>query len=31
MNSGIKDKSEINFDPHLLNGLSINVGNLVTD
>ena len=31
MNSGIKDKAEINFDPHLLNGLSINVENLVTD
>ena len=31
MNSGIKDKSEINFDLHLLNGLNINVENLVTD
>ena len=31
MNSGVKDKSEVNFDPHLLNNLGIDVENLVTD
>jgi UDP-N-acetylmuramoyl-L-alanyl-D-glutamate--2,6-diaminopimelate ligase len=31
MNSEVKDKSDINFDPHLLNDLGINVENLVTD
>ena len=31
MNSGVKDKSEINFDPYLLNSLGIDVENLVTD
>lgn len=31
MNSGAKDKSEINFDPHLLNNLGIDIENLVTD
>ena len=31
MNSGVKDNLEINFDPHLLNGLDIKIENLVTD
>ncbi len=31
MNSGVKDKSEVNFDPHLLNNLGIDIENLVTD
>ena len=31
MNPGVKDKSEVSFDPNLLNGLGIDVENLVTD